>query len=52
MLSLTRAAVNESEERGYRVHGYRDAIDESTGPAAADGGPRVFPHYRALRSHR
>ena len=32
MLSLTCAAVNEIEKRGYRVHGYHDAIDESTGP--------------------
>ena len=32
MLSLTRAAVKEIEEQGYRVHGYHDTTDESAGP--------------------
>ena len=32
MLSLTRAAVKEIEDHGFRVRGYHDAIDE--GPAS------------------
>ena len=34
MLSLTRAAVKEIEDRGFRVRGYHDAINE--GPAPLD----------------
>ena len=32
MLSLTRAAVKEIEDRGFRVRGYHDAINEGPAP--------------------
>ena len=32
MLSLTRAAVKEIEDHGFRVRGYHDAIDEGPAP--------------------